>query len=275
MLSISVIVLAAVLLIMPLYIVYSYNTRFMGSLLRAVLMMSLRMIVLALVVFMILLHQSLLLSMLFVLVCLLYNAVAIVYKVRSSFLRVFIPVAAGLAVSAVVTCGQLLLCAYASGVELTTCLCLSLVAIVTGNMTKPVSGALSEYFSGLRKRNSLFLFLTCNGCTKGEAVSYIERRAMQKALIPGLSDMAGMAMTTTPLVFWMLVVCKETVMTALVAQLIIVLASLSASSVAAFVAVKVAVHSNTINTALETRPNTHDSGSGDALDTSRTVGDAQ
>ena len=264
MLSISVIVLAALLLIMPLYIVYSYNTRLMSSLLRAVLMMSVRMIVLALVVFMILSYQNLILSLLFVLVCLLYNAVAIVYRVRSSFMRVFVLVSAGLAVSAAITCGQLLLCAYVSGVELTTGLCLSLVAIVTGNMVKPVSGALSEYFSGLKKRNSLFLFLMCNGCTKGEAIAYIERRAMQKALIPGLSEMTGMTMMSAPLVFWVLVVCKATVVTALVAQLVIVFASLSASSIAAFVAVKVAVRSNAINTAMETHPDNGGCGSDDA-----------
>ena len=68
------------------------------------------------------------------------------------------------------------------------------------------------------------------------------KRALEQSLIPGMSQMAVTLVSAAPVVVWVMMLCGESIFTAVALQLLLFLATLSASVLAVLVSITVARH---------------------------------
>ena len=89
--------------------------------------------------------------------------------------------------------------------------------------------SLSAYYDGLRHHNQLYFYLLGNGATHAEALDAFVRRALEKAVVPGLSQMATMVVGTSPVIMWTVVMCGSGALEAAAFQLLVMAAVFCAS----------------------------------------------
>ena len=101
---------------------------------------------------------------------------------------------------------------------------------------------MAVYCMGLRHHNRLYYYLLGNGAKHSEALHYLMRRALEQSLLPSLSQMSTLLISTAPVVMWTMMLCGESVVTAVALQLLLLLATMSASVLAVAVSIAMARH---------------------------------
>jgi putative ABC transport system permease protein len=100
--------------------------------------------------------------------------------------------------------------------------------LLVGMMVESNAAALSEYYGGLRHHGELYQLLLGNGARRDEALNYFVRRAMQKGSAEGIRRMATVIISTTPVVMYTMIMCGTDAFSAVIVEMIIIIASLAA-----------------------------------------------
>lgn len=164
------------------------------------------------------------------------SAVMAVWRARLHFAMYIMPIFVGL-LTAVVLTGvyMLLLTVGASSLSCARYL-IPMTAILSASSVTACGDALTVYYAGLRHHNQLYYYLIGNGATHAEALHYLMRRAIQKSLLPGMTRMSGMVIMAAPVVMWMMVMAGFDVFAAAAFQIMLIVAIVSASTLAVLVA---------------------------------------
>ncbi len=165
-----------------------------------------------------------------------------VKRARLKMRQYYLPVLAGMG-TAVVANGLFLLFACLSANTVGVARMMAVVMpMLAGCAAGTVGKSLATFYSGLRNHGQLYYYLLGNGATRSEALRYLARRAVTRAMLPEMGRMAGMAVGVAPVLMWTMLSCGTDLLTAIAFQILVTLASLNTSVVATLVALAVARH---------------------------------
>lgn len=234
--------LAIIFLAIPLFAAYYFKTDMHRPILLAMSKMLLRLGVLSIVTYYLITWNSVTLTIIFILLLLFYTIVTVVVRARLKLHTYIIPISIGIIASVLLVSVCLLVLCLTDDRHLDVRYVLPVFAIISGSIVDTLSKSLNIYYSGLHNHHQLYYYLLYNGASSHEALQYMMRKAMKKAFIPNVSKMASMAVGISPIIMWSMIMCGEKVLDAFFFQVIIVLATMSASVTSVAVALFVARH---------------------------------
>lgn len=234
--------LGALFLIIPIYVVFAFHIRLVRPLAVATIKMLLRLGILSAAMYAVSASGSWWASIAFSIVFMLYSAVIATAKARLRFSTYYLPIATGMlsAVTVVSLC-LIFINLNANSAMALKCL-VPFIAMLSGNIVGMQAKALSAYYAGLKHHGKLYYYLLGNGANRKEALRYLQKRALEQALLPGISQMSGIIASASPLVLWSMTICGESIGTAVGMQILLLLSTLCASVISVMVSVAVARH---------------------------------
>lgn len=222
--------LGALFITLPLYVAYVYKVSFISKILSSFCKMLVRVLLMGVVAYFLIKTGRIMLDILFAIALVVYSSLTVTVKVKLSALHFFVPVSAGILVSSLLV-GSLLVFANVSiGPGFGERYVLPVFAILSGGVVDAMAKSIEVYYMGLRYHNHLYYYMLGNGVSRSDALDYLMKRAMEKALIPGIRKMSGVAVGASPVVMWTMITCGMSVFDATAWQVLLVLA-LYASSV--------------------------------------------
>lgn len=111
-------------------------------------------------------------------------------------------------------------------------------ALLIGAEALAAMRALAAYGQGLLHHHQLYDYLLGNGATHREAEDWFVRRAMERALLPGIARMAALAVPLSAGVMWALVVAGFSALEAAVFEAMVVVAMPAAALVSLWLALR-------------------------------------
>lgn len=236
------IILGALFLLVPIYVICTFHIRLARPLAIATAKMLLKFGILFAIFYAITISGSWLASIAFTILFVLYSATVATVKARLRFRTYYLPVFVGmLSAVAVVSLCLVFINLRASSATALKCF-VPLAAMLCGNIVDTQAKALSAYYMGLKHHNKLYYYLLGNGASRKEALHYLLKRALEQALIPGISQMSACLASASPAVLWAMTLCGESIGNAVAMQLLLLLATLSASVIAVLATVTTARH---------------------------------
>ena len=234
--------LAALLLIVPIYIMWAFRIRLTRQFANALVALIVKLGIIGGALYAVTASDSWWVSIGFALLFMLYAAAIATLKARIKFRSYFLPVLAGtLSAVALTTLCLLFLNLQLSGSAALKCV-VPIAGLLTGGIVRTEAKAMAVYCMGLRHHNRLYYYLLGNGAKHSEALHYLMRRALEQSLLPSLSQMSTLLISTAPVVMWTMMLCGESVVTAVALQLLLLLATMSASVLAVLVSITMARH---------------------------------
>ena len=224
----------------PLCVAQAYGVALGGKIAAAFAKMLLRVGVCGLAVHYLVQSGSMLLCGVMALVVALYYVVSVVVRARLSLVQFIVPVGAGLLGAVMVAASVLLFANVAVGSDFCLRYALPVVAMLSGGIADPMSKALATYYMGLRHHNHLYYYLIGNGASVGEALRYLQKRALEKSMQPGIRTMATTAAGVSPVVMWTMLMGGRTALEAAAWQVLLTAAVFAAAVVAVWIALEVA-----------------------------------
>ena len=177
-------------------------------------------------------QDSVVLNLICLLIVVAFASFTIVHQVRWKVKYHFIPVfVATLCASILVTIvavfavslkGDLLSARY-----LLPILAFCLVGVLESN-----SKALDTYYMGLYHHHALYNYLLGNGVSHQRAVYFFMKRAITRSLLPSIRHMSGIAVSTTSMVLWAMLLAGASVYDAIFLQLIAIATMVAAAPLA-------------------------------------------
>lgn len=232
--------ISLLLLAVPLYLLHIYKVRLLPRALRAILKMFIYLAVTGLCVKAVFAYSHWATTTLWILLMICLGASLSVSKGRLSQQRFFLPVLAGIVV-AVGAVGAMTLLALKSLYAPFDLRCLvPVVGILTGTIIETNGRALSTYYAGLAHHNQLYYYMLGNGATHGQALEHFVHRALERAALPCISNMALQVVGVTPLVLWGMLLAGTDILTAFYVQILLLAAMFCTSVVSVVVTLLVA-----------------------------------
>ena len=224
----------------PLCVAQAYGVALGGKIAAAFAKMLLRVGVCGLAVHYLVQSGSMLLCGVMALVVAMYYVVSVVVRARLSLVQFIVPVGAGLLGAVMVAASVLLFANVAVGSDFCLRYALPVVAMLSGGIADPMSKALATYYMGLRHHNHLYYYLIGNGASVGEALRYLQKRALEKSMQPGIRTMATTAAGVSPVMMWTMLMGGRTPLEAAAWQVLLTAAVFAAAVVAVWIALEVA-----------------------------------
>ncbi len=234
--------LAVLLLIIPIYVMWAFRIPLTRQFVNALITLMLKLGIIGGALYAVTASNSWWVSIGFALLFMVYAAAIATLKARIKFGAYFLPVLIG-TLSAVTLTGLCLLFInlQLSGSEALKCV-VPIAGLLTGGIVRTEAKAMTVYCMGLRHHNRLYYYLLGNGAKHSEALRYLMRRALEQSMMPAVAQMSTLLVSTAPLVMWTSMLCGESVVTAAALQLLLLLATMSASVLAVTVSIAVARH---------------------------------
>lgn len=240
MITILGLALGALFIAVPLCVAQAYGVALGGKIAAAFAKMLLRVGVCGLAVHYLVQSGSMLLCGVMALVVAMYYVVSVVVRARLSLVQFIVPVGAGLLGAVMVAASVLLFANVAVGSDFCLRYALPVVAMLSGGIADPMSKALATYYMGLRHHNHLYYYLIGNGASVGEALRYLQKRALEKSMQPGIRTMATTAAGVSPVMMWTMLMGGRTPLEAAAWQVLLTAAVFAAAVVAVWIALEVA-----------------------------------
>lgn len=240
MITILGLALGALFIAVPLCVAQAYGVALGGKIAAAFAKMLLRVGVCGLAVHYLVQSGSMLLCGVMALAVAMYYVVSVVVRARLSLVQFIVPVGAGLLGAVTVAASVLLFANVAVGSDFCLRYALPVVAMLSGGIADPMSKALATYYMGLRHHNHLYYYLIGNGASVGEALRYLQKRALEKSMQPGIRTMATTAAGVSPVVMWTMLMGGRTPLEAAAWQVLLTAAVFAAAVVAVWIALEVA-----------------------------------
>jgi len=232
--------LGALFIAVPLCVAQAYGVALGGKIAAAFAKMLLRVGVCGLAVHYLVQSGSMLLCGVMALAVAMYYVVSVVVRARLSLVQFIVPVGAGLLGAVMVAASVLLFANVAVGSDFCLRYALPVVAMLSGGIADPMAKALATYYMGLRHHNHLYYYLIGNGASVGEALRYLQKRALEKSMQPGIRTMATTAAGVSPVVMWTMLMGGRTPLEAAAWQVLLTAAVFAAAVVAVWIALEVA-----------------------------------
>lgn len=240
MITILGLALGALFIAVPLCVAQAYGVALGGKIAAAFAKMLLRVGVCGLAVHYLVQSGSMLLCGVMALAVAMYYVVSVVVRARLSLVQFIVPVGAGLLGAVMVAASVLLFANVAIGSDFCLRYALPVVAMLSGGIADPMAKALATYYMGLRHHNHLYYYLIGNGASVGEALRYLQKRALEKSMQPGIRTMATTAAGVSPVVMWTMLMGGKTPLEAAAWQVLLTAAVFAAAVVAVWIALEVA-----------------------------------
>lgn len=224
----------------PLCVAQAYGVALGGKIAAAFAKMLLRVGVCGLAVHYLVQSGSMLLCGVMALAVAMYYVVSVVVRARLSLVQFIVPVGAGLLGAVMVAASVLLFANVAVGSDFCLRYALPVVAMLSGGIADPMAKALATYYMGLRHHNHLYYYLIGNGASVGEALRYLQKRALEKSMQPGIRTMATTAAGVSPVMMWTMLMGGRTPLEAAAWQVLLTAAVFAAAVVAVWIALEVA-----------------------------------
>lgn len=240
MITILGLALGALFIAVPLCVAQAYGVALGGKIAAAFAKMLLRVGVCGLAVHYLVQSGSMLLCGVMALAVAMYYVVSVVVRARLSLVQFIVPVGAGLLGAVTVAASVLLFANVAVGSDFCLRYALPVVAMLSGGIADPMAKALATYYMGLRHHNHLYYYLIGNGASVGEALRYLQKRALEKSMQPGIRTMATTAAGVSPVVMWTMLMGGRTPLEAAAWQVLLTAAVFAAAVVAVWIALEVA-----------------------------------
>lgn len=240
MITILGLALGALFIAVPLCVAQAYGVALGGKIAAAFAKMLLRVGVCGLAVHYLVQSGSMLLCGVMAIVVAMYYVVSVVVRARLSLVQFIVPVGAGLLGAVMVAASVLLFANVAVGSDFCLRYALPVVAMLSGGIADPMAKALATYYMGLRHHNHLYYYLIGNGASVGEALRYLQKRALEKSMQPGIRTMATTAAGVSPVMMWTMLMGGRTPLEAAAWQVLLTAAVFAAAVVAVWIALEVA-----------------------------------
>lgn len=240
MITILGLALGALFIAVPLCVAQAYGVALGGKIAAAFAKMLLRVGGCGLAVHYLVQSGSMLLCGVMALAVAMYYVVSVVVRARLSLVQFIVPVGAGLLGAVTVAASVLLFANVAVGSDFCLRYALPVVAMLSGGIADPMAKALATYYMGLRHHNHLYYYLIGNGASVGEALRYLQKRALEKSMQPGIRTMATTAVGVSPVVMWTMLMGGRTPLEAAAWQVLLTAAVFAAAVVAVWIALEVA-----------------------------------
>jgi putative ABC transport system permease protein len=186
------------LLIIPVYFLWRYRTGLVKAILVSTVRMVVQLFLIGIYLKYLFLWNNPWINALWVVIMVLVAAQTAVKRTRLKSKMLFVPIAVGLLVSAV------LIGFYFLGIVLqldnvfSAQYFIPIFGIIMGNMLSVDVVALNTYYTGLNREQQMYYFLLGNGATRFEATAPFMRAAIVKAFSPCIANMAVMGLVALP-----------------------------------------------------------------------------
>lgn len=239
---ITFIVVMALFLAVPLTLISLYGLNIMRQTVLALIRFVAMTAVYALAFYFVVRSSSIVADILFALAVVAFASLSVIGRGRLQAGKFFLPVGAGMVagVLPVVVCLVLCLPRGEGGVVTFFHFVAPLAALVAVSVVEPTSAALTTYYAGLRNHNQLYYYLLGNGATRAEALDFLFRRALTKAISRCAASMALVGTVVAPTVMWTATVGGATAFSAAAFQILVVIGSFTAALIAVIVALLLA-----------------------------------
>ena len=228
------------LLAIPFYVLFRYRLKVMGALFVALV----RMVMLLALAGGAMLLVSMADSVAVTLGCALVMAVAASLwtcgRSRLKSRRCLLPVMAGVFASAVVVGLYVLLLVAACDEPFSVRMVFPVFGIILGTVASCNARALYAYYAGLENHRQIYDYLIGNGASHKKAVNTFVRRALEANVVPQVRRMVNVMLGVSPALMWGLVLGGMDVPAAVVFDMLLTIAALSASVLSLVIAITVA-----------------------------------
>lgn len=224
----------------PVYFFQAYGLRLLGKSATALLGMVAKIAVMGGVLYFLFQWDSMVLNILFVLLSVAVTALVVCTKARLSLTHHYVPLLSGVAV-AVLVAGAWLLVAVMGGADaLATPRMVPVAALLCGAVLETEAKAMTYYYMGLRNHGDMYYYMLGNGATRGKALFYFRKRALERVATHCMRNVGGMMCAATPFVMWAMLLGGASVLTACGMQVAVAVAMWTASMLSVAVALMVA-----------------------------------
>lgn len=224
------IVLGLLLLAVPIYFIVAFRLQLMGRFLKSMFRLLLFMSVTGILIYLVYSAKLVWVNILAMLLLTVLSALFTIGNARLRKLQMAVPVFFGLLpplVIVVLYVGFLVLnCANPFAAQVL----LPLTGIFAGLSIGSNAKALSVYYMGLQHHHQLYYYLLGNGASHREAVNYFLRRSLQASLLPSLGKAGGVMVAVCPVIFWTALLSGCNPLQATVLQVVLLIASMAVIS---------------------------------------------
>lgn len=237
-----------VILLLPLYALNEFRVPIIGMVVRAFVRVTVVLMLIGVCLYFIFRWNHWAVSVVSALVMVAVGILVTVRRARlqhitggwSAVMQWAIPIGAGILAAVLVVGAWTLLLMLGVRRPLEAQYMIPVVGLLVGSIAGTLPQALSTYFSGLQHHGQLYYYMLGNGSSHGEALSWFVRRALEKSVLPHLSQMSMLFLAAAPMAMWAMLLSGVSVVDAVVVQLLLLVSTFSASVIAIVVTLFVA-----------------------------------
>ena len=229
------IVFGALLAALPIFIIVRFRLNLMRNFLVSLLRMIVSVALLAALMALATWANSITLSIVLSLAICLFTALTTTVKARLKLQRNFLPIAAGSLAGILVVGFYFIFLVIGTRDPFTINFYIPVIGLLAGGITSANTKALIAYSDGLVHHGQLYNYLLGNGCTQRQALDYFVRRSLRAAILSVSKRMSRLVMIEAPVAFFVALMGNLSILTAAALQVLLMLATASASVVSVFV----------------------------------------
>ena len=233
-------IIGLVLMIIPLYYFHLYKVRLTRSTVVATVRMIVQLFLIGLYLKYLFMWNNPFINILWVIIMVLVASFTSLSRTKLKVRYMFIPIAVGLFVSAMVIALYFLLFVIQLKNPFDSQYFIPIVGVLMGNMLGVNVISLSTYFGGLKREHQLYYYLLGNGATQQEAIAPFVRKAINKAFTPCIANMAVMGIVAFPGTMIGQIIAGSSPETAIKYQMMIVVITFCASMLSLMITIRLA-----------------------------------
>lgn len=191
-------VIGLLLMVVPLYFFNLYKVRLTKSTIVATVRMIVQLFLIGIYLKYLFIWNNPFINILWVIIMVLVASFTSISRTRLKAKYMFIPIAVGLFISAMVIALYFLIFVLQLKNPFESQYFIPIVGILMGNMLGVNVLSLSTYFGGLKRESQLYYYLLGNGATQQEALTPFISKAIHKAFTPCIANMAVMGIVAFP-----------------------------------------------------------------------------
>lgn len=229
------IVFGALLAAFPIFIIVRFRLNLMRRFLVSLLRMIVAVGVLAALMWLVAWAGSITLSIVLSLAICLFTALTTTMKARLKLQRHYLSVAAGSLAGILVVGFYFIFLVLGTRDPFTINFFIPVIGLLAGGITSANTKALTAYSDGLVHHGQLYNYLLGNGCTQRQALDYFVRRSLRASILSVSKQMSRIIFIEAPVAFFVALMGNLNILTAAALQVLLVLATASASVISVFV----------------------------------------
>ncbi len=228
------IIFGALLVAFPIFIIVRFRLNLMRNFLKSLLRMIVAVGLLAALMWLVAWANNIALSVAMALIVCLFTALTTTVKARLKLQRHYLSVAAGSLVGILVVGFYFIFLVLGTRDPFAINVFIPVIGLLAGGITSANTNALVAYSDGLVHHGQLYNYLLGNGCTQRQALDYFVRRSLRASILSVSKQMSRIVFIEAPVVFFIALMGNLSILTAVVLQVSLLLATTSASVVSVF-----------------------------------------